>query len=906
LPDSVLFFKPISYGIASAPLNRSLLSMYACFARLADMHYQRAAGSRRRVAELAAALRDQKTGGGLLPPRGADDEQLRTALGIARDHHAQLVRRAEELLLMWVRCLERISSWYVVGTASHSEPNTPSSRSVASQLTGCSAEARFVPPPAVGILSCRMLIHTLYEGQHTTAARLYEVGKEWLDLTVHETIDGIPWTAKALARCKAHEAQFAAQHVTKAAAAQVEHASQERAAQVDLLEAHAKLSVLSDRMPDLLQTAVLGEWNGHIAFEMMVLKYFTLAQSLACSVVSLVDMGLDAYVIQSWLSGEDENADAGTQRNFAIISIGLIAFTVFIQSCCDRLQSERNSAGEELDTRISHQSWALSLRPLALWKRLLLNVTMMRLPYESVHAVYAWRLGYKPSAAFEQIRMVEGLFEALPHTLIQTYVLLITYRKGRDLDSVLLLSTFSSILVAAYTIASMGYKSTILWRLTFFSFLVLQMMLRVASLCGMALVVVNQCNAAETSQHNGQDLVYCHAGQFVLIVSYAFASWAFGVIFHVIHLQGHAGGSLRRCHKQDAMKRATTIKEARMAQTKSRDSTIRRIAVFIKRATIFDRKNLSTYIISFINTFVAFDSSPYAVLSQMDPRPPRIPFFLFRLAEIYFAGHVFHANLRTDVLFPFEMDLVLQAGCVLMVALYLLCLLVPYKTSESTTPSAIRALSLGLTETPWRLSATDRTSQAIISATQTEQSQRTCADAGAPVARVKPVRKHSGRSKSLLAVTNASWRDHTNRWTATHTDLAATHTDLDLTSCAKSTGWWTEAAVAATMACVVLLIVALISTDLTNYEGNACTAPEGGVEGPCGAEGTCAVISKLVTQQLGWLGHAQLRSQYGLDLSDTGAYHCFCRLPWRFNGTTCVLCRYTHVTAQLSVVDCHN
>ena len=52
-----------------------------------------------------------------------------------------------------------------------------------------------------------------------------------------------------------------------------------------------------------------------------------------------------------------------------------------------------------------------------------MNLTATRTIYECVVAYKAWRLGRMPNAAFYLTKLVEGLFEATPQSLIFSYPL---------------------------------------------------------------------------------------------------------------------------------------------------------------------------------------------------------------------------------------------------------------------------------------------------------------------------------------------------------------------------------------------------------------------------------------------------------------------------------------------------
>ena len=65
--------------------------------------------------------------------------------------------------------------------------------------------------------------------------------------------------------------------------------------------------------------------------------------------------------------------------------------------------------------------------PRRMWVRCILNVTFLRMMDEVYWAILAWSHGRIPAAAFDQVRSVEGLLEAIPQSLIVAYDLVKKY-----------------------------------------------------------------------------------------------------------------------------------------------------------------------------------------------------------------------------------------------------------------------------------------------------------------------------------------------------------------------------------------------------------------------------------------------------------------------------------------------
>ena len=65
----------------------------------------------------------------------------------------------------------------------------------------------------------------------------------------------------------------------------------------------------------------------------------------------------------------------------------------------------------------------------------------------------------------------------------------------------------------------------------------------------------------------------------------------------------------------------------------------------IGRLTICNKKIVSAWALGILNMLVAIDAPPFTMLQSMEPRPPRLPFFVFRLLEICTVGVFFSMNI---------------------------------------------------------------------------------------------------------------------------------------------------------------------------------------------------------------------------------------------------------------------
>ena len=114
------------------------------------------------------------------------------------------------------------------------------------------------------------------------------------------------------------------------------------------------------------------------------------------------------------------------------------------------------------------------------------------------------------------------------------------------------------------------------------------------------------------------------------------------------------------------------------------------------RLSPLNSRTLPAYILGIINIVLAVETQPFSVLRNADPRPPRLPFMIVRFVEISLMCLLFEKSLRRDVSYPVDFDALASYGLGALVALYLLCLLIPYQLREANPATLARALSFGL------------------------------------------------------------------------------------------------------------------------------------------------------------------------------------------------------------------
>ena len=372
----------------------------------------------------------------------------------------------------------------------------------------------------------------------------------------------------------------------------------------------------------------------------------------------------------------------------------------------DRRSGKTLSDAEELEEKLEEERKRrdLPIQSRPLWVRCVLNVTMLRMCDEVYWAFLAWHHGRVPAAAFDQVRAVEGLFEAGPQSLILSYDLVLRAYLGTltwEEHWVKILSCTMSFMMCSVSLSMLGQNAQVKWRACFGIFCLSQVVLRVVSIMGAIILVIEYCDGPsdDDSRRFWVQPNYCGTkssgvSSQVLIAAYLSLTMFISVVYHVVHLQGLSGGSLVACtrlghhtdqQRQDLDKKA--LKE---------EGFFKRWRIYAFRLTIANEYALTTWIIGLLNIFIAFDCSPFSVLKNADPRPPRLKFFLFRLLEIGFSCLWIEYNLRADRKYILDFDAVAMGLAMLTVTMYLVCLLVPYAQREGLAPSTRRAVSTGL------------------------------------------------------------------------------------------------------------------------------------------------------------------------------------------------------------------
>jgi hypothetical protein len=361
--------------------------------------------------------------------------------------------------------------------------------------------------------------------------------------------------------------------------------------------------------------------------------------------------------------------------SFFFLSLFFICGSVLMTSILDMHMQDQEKPSVSLTAARRQRLATSDIEDLgqsrATWQLCILNFSFLRMADEARSAFKEWRKGRVPAAAFDQVRSIEGLLEALPQSLILAYSLVKNYSNadldfttvryvvfGAEIhsDVIKLSSCVGSMVVASVSLANLGQGVRPLWRICFFLFCFFQLVLRVFTFMSIVLLVREHCEGpfelsqAEEKLFQTQNFSRLwtqpeHCGynsesgipHWVVVGTYALLSFFIGAVFHVVHLQGLSGGSLTACMQQ---------RDGDGGKIDEQTNSCCKLLRSIRSLTILNPKAIYTWIIAILNMFIAFDCSPFSVLKNAEPRPPRLLFFIFRMAEIVFSLKWFEDNQR--------------------------------------------------------------------------------------------------------------------------------------------------------------------------------------------------------------------------------------------------------------------
>jgi hypothetical protein len=179
--------------------------------------------------------------------------------------------------------------------------------------------------------------------------------------------------------------------------------------------------------------------------------------------------------------------------SYAWACIVILIFHVVMQTLFDWFTSMKNH-------RPSDRNWN------KFGQKVLMNVFHVRILQEAWSGLKKWRADNSKAtprtipASFDQVKLIEGMFEGLPQAILQTYLAVqdINLGKAEDINNVRILSLFTSYMSFATSMGSMGMRIQPVWRGAFMFYVLTQVVMRSVTLTYFVFQVVESTNTIFT------------------------------------------------------------------------------------------------------------------------------------------------------------------------------------------------------------------------------------------------------------------------------------------------------------------------------------------------------------------------------------------------------------------------
>ena len=141
------------------------------------------------------------------------------------------------------------------------------------------------------------------------------------------------------------------------------------------------------------------------------------------------------------------------------------------------------------------------------FKKVIKTVLHVRMAEE---VAYGWKFlsqKFAPPVAVQVLKVSESLFEGVPQSLLQTYIIMKLAIRGDEPTVTQYLSVASSVLGIGVAFATLGREPKPQWRLAFFLFVVVQALLRIVTLTLFFAILYQQETAAGAFQLKAMYLI---------------------------------------------------------------------------------------------------------------------------------------------------------------------------------------------------------------------------------------------------------------------------------------------------------------------------------------------------------------------------------------------------------------
>jgi hypothetical protein len=205
-----------------------------------------------------------------------------------------------------------------------------------------------------------------------------------------------------------------------------------------------------------------------------------------------IDLALDVYVsLQYYEQGTKENTAEPEKLAYFWVGCCFYANGVLITCLFDMIT-----------TFVSRSDWQSAARRCELAVKCLLNLLQIRMPYECYKAFRSMkktqiqngqmidRTARMPPMTLDQTKCAEGVFEALPQSMLQAFVVINDMMQGREVTAVQAASLLTSYGNCAVVLGLMGPPDiTMSWRVIFMTFVVVNVILRSISFSFLAIML---------------------------------------------------------------------------------------------------------------------------------------------------------------------------------------------------------------------------------------------------------------------------------------------------------------------------------------------------------------------------------------------------------------------------------
>jgi hypothetical protein len=330
-----------------------------------------------------------------------------------------------------------------------------------------------------------------------------------------------------------------------------------------------------DIIPSPVETVVLSIWPMYLVLS--TVGYY-------------LDISLDTLLmLQYYQQGTDEGTAEPEKALY--FWLGCIFYASGVLTTC---------LFDIITTFVSKSDRADPNRQRLLAKKCVLNVCQVRMLYECRNAYKAMqktmqkrmpdgrietveRTARMPPMSFDQVKCAEGIFEALPQSMLQAFVVISDMHQSRDVTAVQAISLLTSYAGCAIVLGNMGPPDiSVLWRVCFMAFVGTNVVLRSFSFSFLLIALMD----ASTKQELG--------------------TWAFRIYLGTSYLV-----------------------------------TVFFVLVLQRKAISID-----SVIGSIISFMCPVEISQFTVLKTAQPRAAQLPFMIVRYAEIIFLFSWF-ASLQT-------------------------------------------------------------------------------------------------------------------------------------------------------------------------------------------------------------------------------------------------------------------